>query len=66
MQLTFYLSNGFFSAVMIFTINSGGLLEVKEDLNENTYTNEAYKLYLNESKKEYTHQNTKVLQTINT
>jgi len=30
----------------------GGSKPLKEDLNENTYSNEAYKLYLNESKKD--------------
>ena len=33
---------------------------MKEDLNENTYTNDAYKLYLSDPKHEYTLQNTKV------
>jgi len=35
--------------------------KIKEDLNENTYTNEAYKLYLSDHKHDYTHQNTKNL-----
>ena len=30
----------------------GGSKPLKEDLNENTYSNEAYKLYLNETKKD--------------
>ena len=34
--------------------------KMKEDLNENTYTNDAYKLYLSDPKHEYTLQNTKV------
>ena len=33
---------------------------MKEDLNENTYTNDAYKLYLSDPKHEYSLQNTKV------
>ena len=34
--------------------------KMKEDLNENTYTNDAYKLYLSDPKHEYSLQNTKV------
>ena len=34
--------------------------KMKEDLNENTYTNDAYKLYLTDPKHEYSLQNTKV------
>ena len=46
--------------LMSFFTLLGDVPEVKEDLNENTYTNEAYKMYLNDKTKEYTHQNTKV------
>jgi len=37
---------------------------MKEDLNENTYTNDAYKLYLSDPKHEYSLQNTKNLSSI--
>ena len=55
-SLVYYTPNKFFKPFLILDDSK----KMKEDLNENTYTNDAYKLYLSDPKHEYSLQNTKV------
>ena len=55
-SLVYYTQNKFFRPFLIVDVSK----KMKEDLNENTYTNDAYKLYLSDPKHEYSLQNTKV------
>ena len=59
---TLILSNKILFLVILFIVDDPK--KMKEDLNENTYTNDAYKLYLSDPKHEYSLQNTKVNTTI--